>query len=76
MEEQSFISFTLYNNLLNTTTMTLQERISMLLKARKILHKQEDGETITSTDIVLAHDILDMVVDDLIDERFKKDNIK
>jgi hypothetical protein len=56
--------------------MTLQERISMLLKARKILHKQEDGETITSTDIVLAHDILDMVVDDLIDERFKKENIK
>lgn len=56
--------------------MTLQERISMLLKARKILHKKEDGETITSTDIVLAHDILDMVVDDMIDERFKKDNIK
>ena len=53
--------------------MTLQERISMLLKARKILHKQENGETITSTDIVLAHDILDMVIDDLIGERFNSE---
>ena len=56
--------------------MTLQERISMLLKARKILHKQENGETLTSTDIVMAHDIIYIVIDDMIDERFKKDNIE
>ena len=56
--------------------MTLQERVQQLLKARKLLHKQESGETVTSTDVILAHDIIDIVIDDMISERFKKDNIK
>lgn len=56
--------------------MTLQERISKLTKVRCLLHNHNNGTPIDSTDMVLAEDLLDMVVDDMIDERFKKDNIK
>lgn len=56
--------------------MTLQERISKLTKVRCLLHNHNNGTPIDSTDMILAEDLLDMVVDDLIDERFKKENIK
>lgn len=56
--------------------MTLQERISKLTKARCLLHNHNNGTPINPTDMVLAEDLLDMVVDDMIYERFKKDNIK
>lgn len=46
--------------------MTQKERIDLLMQARNILHKQEDGEQVTSIDITLAHDYIDMVVDDMI----------
>lgn len=56
--------------------MTLKERISKLSKVRCLLHNHNNGTPIDPTDMVLAEDLLDMVVDDLIVERFKKDNIK
>ena len=46
--------------------MTTRERIDLLMQARNILHKQENGEQVTSIDITLAHDYIDMVVDDMI----------
>lgn len=52
--------------------MTTREKISLLLKARNLLHKQENGEELTSNDIVMAHDYVDMVIDDLVDEHFKQ----
>ena len=51
--------------------MNTRERIDLLLKARNLLHKQENGEQLTSNDIVFAHDYIDMVVDDMVAERFK-----
>ena len=56
--------------------MTLQERISKPTKVRCLLHNHNNGTPINPTDMVLAEDLIDMVVDDLIDERLKKDNIK
>jgi len=56
--------------------MTLQERIRKLSKVRCLLHNHNNGTPIDPTDMVLAEDLLDMVVDDMIDERFKKENIK
>ena len=56
--------------------MTLQERISKLTKVRCLLHNHNNGTPIDPTDMVLAKDLLDMVIDDMIDERFRKDNIK
>lgn len=49
--------------------MTSQERIDLLMKARNLLHKQEAGKKITDLDIVLAHDQIDMVIDDMVYER-------
>ena len=56
--------------------MTLQERISKLTKARCLLHNYNNGTPVNPTDMILVEDLLDMVVDDMIDERFKKDNIE
>ena len=46
------------------------------MRARNILHKQEEGEQIASYEIIMAHDIIDQVVDDMIDERFRTINNK
>lgn len=56
--------------------MTTKERIDALMRARNILHKQEKGEQIASYEIIIAHDIIDQVVDDMIDERFRTVNNK
>lgn len=50
--------------------MTIQERINKLLKARNLLHAQEEGKEVTSLDITMAHDIIDIVIDDMVDEEF------
>jgi len=52
--------------------MTPQERITLLLKAKKLLNKQAKGEEFTSIDVTLAHDYVDMVIDDMIFEEFEK----
>ena len=52
--------------------MTTTEKINNLLKARNLLHAQEEGKEVTSLDITMAHDIIDIVVDDLVDEEFHK----
>lgn len=52
--------------------MTTEKRIELLLRARNILHKQESGEVLTSQDIILAHDYVDMVIGDLCEEEFEK----
>ena len=36
------------------------------MEARNLLHKQENGEEVTSTDITLAHDKIDIAVDSMI----------
>jgi hypothetical protein len=46
--------------------MTKKDIIALLLQARNILHKQENGEEVDPMDITLAHDYIDMVIDDLI----------
>ena len=45
---------------------TKEEIIETLRSARNILHKQEIGQEVTSLDITLAHDQIDMVRDALI----------
>lgn len=54
--------------------MNTKERIDLLMKARNLLHKQENGEQVTSNDIVFAHDYIDITVDDMVDENFKAKN--
>lgn len=49
------------------TNMDKHQMIKLLLDAKKRLHKQEEGKEVTSLDITLAHDYVDMVVDALID---------
>jgi hypothetical protein len=51
--------------------MTIDERIEKLLKARNILHKKENGEKFGPNDLIIAHDLVDMVIDDMVDENFK-----
>jgi hypothetical protein len=43
-----------------------------LLKAKKLLNKQVEGEELTSIDVALAHDYVDMVIDDIVLEEFEK----
>lgn len=45
-------------------------RIELLTKARNLLHKQENGEEVTNLDITLAHDLVDMVLDDIVAENY------
>ena len=52
--------------------MTPQEKITLLLKAKKLLNKQAKGEELTSIDVTLAHDYVDMVINDMVDEEFEK----
>lgn len=43
-----------------------EEIIETLRSARNMLHKQEIGQEVTSLDITLAHDQIDMVLEALI----------
>ena len=49
---------------------TKRDVLDLLIEARKLLHKQENGEQVTDLDIVLAHDSVDMVID-----AFVQDNV-
>ena len=51
--------------------MNKQTQIEFLLKARNILHKQENGQKLTGNEIVMAHDYVDMVLDTLVQENFE-----
>ena len=57
-----------YKQTKQLSDMDKQKRIELLLKARNILHKQENGQKLTSNEIVVAHDYVDMVIDDMIAE--------
>ena len=48
--------------------MDRQKRLELLLKARNILHKQENGQKLSSNEIIFAHDYVDMVIDDMVSE--------
>lgn len=52
--------------------MTSQEKIILLLKVKKLLNKPDNGEELTSIDVALAHDYVDMVIDDMVFEEFEK----
>lgn len=52
--------------------MTPQERITLLINAKSLLNKQAKGEELTSIDVALAHDYVDMVIDDMVLEEFEK----
>lgn len=51
--------------------MTPQEKITLLLKAKRLLNKPD--EELTSIDVALAHDYIDMVIDDIVFEEFEKE---
>jgi len=40
--------------------------ISLLLKARNLLHQQDEGKEVSKLDITFAHDYVDMVIDELV----------
>lgn len=42
--------------------------LDLLLKARNLLHKQENGEKVTALDIITAHDCVDMVIDAIVQD--------
>lgn len=46
--------------------MKREEIISLLLKARNLLHKQDEGEELSKLEITTAHDYVDMAIDKLI----------
>lgn len=50
----------------------LNEITNTLLKARNILHKQESGETLHHNEIVIAHDLVDMMHDRLVNKTFER----
>lgn len=52
--------------------MNNKRKIELLLKARHLLHKQENGEKVSGNDIILAHDYVDMVLDALVGEDFEE----
>lgn len=52
--------------------MNKQKRFELLLKARNLLHKQESGQKLTGNEIVIAHDYIDMVIDDMVQDQFLK----
>jgi len=51
--------------------MNNQRKIELLLKARHLLHKQENGQKLTGNEIVIAHDYVDMVLDAIVGEDFE-----
>ncbi len=55
--------------------MTNKQLIELLSKAHNILHKQENGKTVTNLDITLAHDCIDMVLDELVAQQAEMDRI-
>ena len=52
------------------TNMKIQEVIDLLMKARNLLHPV-NGE-VSNYSITLAHDYIDMVVDELVDTNFEQ----
>lgn len=49
--------------------MDKQRKLELLLKARNILHKQENGQKLSGNEIVIAHDYVDMVIDNIVSEK-------
>ena len=49
--------------------MNREKKLELLLKARNILHKYENGQKLTGNEIIFAHDYVDMVIDDMVSER-------
>lgn len=49
--------------------MNREKRFELLLKARNLLHKQENGQKLTGNEIIFAHDYVDMVIDDMVQEQ-------
>ena len=56
--------------------MNKQRKLELLLKARHLLHKQESGQKLSGNEIVLAHDYVDMVIDDMVQENFFEKTMK
>ena len=56
--------------------MNKQRKLELLLKARHLLHKQENGQKLSGNEIVLAHDYVDMVIDDMVQENFFERTMK
>ena len=56
--------------------MDREKRLELLLKARNILHKQENGQKLSGNEIIFAHDYVVMVIDDMIQENFFKKTMK
>ena len=56
--------------------MNKEKKLELLLKARHLLHKQENGQKLSGNEIVLAHDFVDMVIDDMIQENFFEKTMK
>jgi len=52
--------------------MDKEKRLEFLLKARNILHKQENGQKLSGNEIIIAHDYIDMVIDDMVSEPIMK----
>ena len=52
--------------------MNREKRFELLLKARNLLHKQESGQKLTGNEIIFAHDYVDMVIDDMVQEQSLK----
>ena len=52
--------------------MDKEKRIELLLKARNLLHKQENGQKLSNNEIIVAHDYVDMVIDDMVSESVMK----
>lgn len=50
--------------------MTTKDRIQLLADARNILHAQEEGKEIAAYDITRAHDLIDIVLDDMVNDDF------
>ena len=47
---------------------TKRQVLDLLLKARNLWHKQENGGVVTDLDIILAHDCVDMVIDAIVQD--------
>ena len=56
--------------------MNREKKLELLLKARHLLHKQENGQKLSGNEIVLAHDFIDMVIDDMVKENFFEKTMK
>lgn len=52
--------------------MNKEKKLELLLKARNLLHKQESGQKLTGNEIIFAHDYVDMVIDNMVQEQSLK----